>query len=90
MAVIVDGERHVSGPVHRIVLTGRLLFQATVLERRPPRRPSGADPSHAALKATITDDFRREVREQELVAANAPLPSGFISGFTRVGRGEQR
>jgi len=35
MAVIVDGERHVSGPVHRIVLTGRLLLQATALDASP-------------------------------------------------------
>ena len=37
MAVIVDGERHVSAPVHRIVLTGRLLLQTTVLDASPHR-----------------------------------------------------
>jgi D-threo-aldose 1-dehydrogenase len=37
-------------------------------------RPERIKEDHAALKATIPDDFWREMRELGLVAANAPLP----------------
>jgi aryl-alcohol dehydrogenase-like predicted oxidoreductase len=38
-------------------------------------RPERIKEDHAALTATIPDDFWREMREQGLVAADAPLPS---------------
>jgi D-threo-aldose 1-dehydrogenase len=37
-------------------------------------RPERVAEDHAALKAVIPADFWREMRKQELVAANAPLP----------------
>src|SRR5262245_37359107 len=37
-------------------------------------RPDRIAEDHAALKATIPDDFWREMRAQELVAPDAPLP----------------
>ena len=37
-------------------------------------RPDRVAEDHAALKATIPDDFWREMREQGLVARDAPLP----------------
>jgi D-threo-aldose 1-dehydrogenase len=37
-------------------------------------RPERIAEDHAALKAVILADFWREMRKQELVAANAPLP----------------
>jgi D-threo-aldose 1-dehydrogenase len=37
-------------------------------------RPERIAEDHAALKATIPDDFWHEMREQGIVAANAPLP----------------
>jgi D-threo-aldose 1-dehydrogenase len=37
-------------------------------------RPERIAEDHAALKAAIPDDFWRELREQRLVAADAPLP----------------
>jgi D-threo-aldose 1-dehydrogenase len=37
-------------------------------------RPERIAEDHAALKAVIPADFWREMRKQELVAANAPLP----------------
>jgi len=37
-------------------------------------RPERIAEDHAALKFTIPDDFWRELREQKLVAADAPLP----------------
>jgi D-threo-aldose 1-dehydrogenase len=37
-------------------------------------RPERIAEDYAALNATIPADFWREMREQRLVAANAPLP----------------
>ena len=37
-------------------------------------RPERIAEDHAALKATIPGDFWRDMRQQALVAANAPLP----------------
>jgi D-threo-aldose 1-dehydrogenase len=38
-------------------------------------RPDRVREDHAALKTKIPDDFWREMREQKLVAPNAPLPT---------------
>jgi hypothetical protein len=50
--------------------------RAAVLAR-PPRlgsRPERIAEDRAALTAAVPDDFWREMREQRLIAADAPLP----------------
>jgi D-threo-aldose 1-dehydrogenase len=37
-------------------------------------KPERIKEDHAALRTTIPADFWRELREQKLVAPNAPLP----------------
>ncbi|WP_213806143.1 aldo/keto reductase [Granulicella sp. dw_53] len=66
-------ERH-QVPIKAAALQFSLAHPASAAVIPGASRPERIIEDHAALKATIPDDFWHELRKQGLVAANAPLP----------------
>ncbi|MCU1282115.1 MAG: D-threo-aldose 1-dehydrogenase [bacterium] len=61
-------------PIKAAALQFSLAHPAAAAAIPGASRPERIAEDHAALKATIPDDFWREMREHGLVAADAPLP----------------
>jgi D-threo-aldose 1-dehydrogenase len=61
-------------PIKAAALQFSLAHPASAAVIPGASRPERVAEDHAALKAVIPADFWREMREQGLVAANAPLP----------------
>jgi len=61
-------------PIKAVALQFVLAHPATAAVIPGATRPDRIAEDHAALRAKIPDDFWRELREQGLVAENAPLP----------------
>jgi D-threo-aldose 1-dehydrogenase len=61
-------------PIKAAALQFSLAHPATAAVIPGASKPERIKEDHAALKATIPDDFWRELRKQGLVAPNAPLP----------------
>jgi D-threo-aldose 1-dehydrogenase len=61
-------------PIKAAALQFSLAHPASAAVIPGASKPERIKEDHAALKATIPDDFWRELRKQGLVAPNAPLP----------------
>jgi D-threo-aldose 1-dehydrogenase len=61
-------------PIKAAALQFSLAHPASAAVIPGASRPERITEDHAALMAAIPDDFWREMREQGLVAADAPLP----------------
>ena len=66
--------QHYQVPLKAAALQFSLAHPASAAIIPGASRPERIAEDHAALKATIPDDFWREMRAQRLVAADAPLP----------------
>jgi D-threo-aldose 1-dehydrogenase len=62
-------------PIKAAALQFSLAHPASAAVIPGASRPERIKEDHATLTATIPNDFWREMREQGLVATNAPLPS---------------
>src|SRR5262245_11661828 len=61
-------------PIKAAALQFSLAHPASAAVIPGASRPERIPEDHAALRATIPDDFWREMRQQKLVAPDAPLP----------------
>jgi D-threo-aldose 1-dehydrogenase len=71
---IVAKVERIKALAHRHALQFSLGHPASAAVIPGASRPERITEDHAALKAVIPADFWREMRKQELVAANAPPP----------------
>ena len=74
VARITDIAQHHNVPIKAAALQFSLAHPATAAVIPGASKPERIAEDYAALNTTIPDDFWHEMRDQHLVAANAPLP----------------
>jgi D-threo-aldose 1-dehydrogenase len=74
VARITDIARRHNVPIKAAALQFSLAHPATAAVIPGASRVERIAEDYAALNTTISDDFWHEMRDQRLVAANAPLP----------------
>jgi len=82
VARITDIAQRYDVPIKAAALQFSLTHPATAAVIPGASKPERIAEDYAALNTTIPDDFWHEMRDQHLVAANAPLP---VDNFTRHG-----
>ena len=80
VARITDIAQRYDVPIKAAALQFSLAHPATAAVIPGASKPERIAEDYAALNTTIPDDFWHELRDQHLVAANAPLPVDNLTG----------